>query len=215
MAIWIKELRNIFVISIRSARRRECRQRLGHLAQYVKSWKGVNGQRIKMEKLRSDGVISETCQMRRGQIGCFQSHKRIWEWCVRSKCGMALVLEDDATLKPDRRTAHVIKKALRNLRKTQPDWDILLLARNHKNRHDREAVADGIVRTGPFWGLFSYIVSQKGAQRLIALENVKVFHRACDVVISNHAINDALNVFALRPCLCTYSSTFSDTRRIK
>ena len=198
---WPKSLRTIFVISIRPTRKKICQSRLGILARYVKSWTGINGKLLNLHDLKLCKKITETCVMRRGQIGCFESHKRIWKWCVDSNTSMVLIFEDDVTIYPSDKNIAIVRNALKKL--GTMTWDILLLGRNYQKRHNKETIQRGLVRTGEFWGLFAYILTLQGAKKLMGFENVLTIHRACDVVVSNHATAGDLDVFALNPCLCS------------
>ena len=75
-----------------------------------------------------------------GEIGCYKSHKALWEKCVKEKRPYIIIAEDDIQ-KQQIFSYRIIKTAIKNLT-NKPDpfkWDILYLSevidRGHRRRN--------------------------------------------------------------------------------
>jgi len=201
-------LPDAFVISIRPERALLFRKRMKQILPFMRSSSGVDGRNLNMDSLSLQGRVKK--KMKRGVVGCFMSHRRIWKWVLENKCKKALIMEDDAVLL---RPFISINKALNVLNLLDSDWDILLLGRNPRKCQNGKEVAKGLFRTGPFWGMFAYIISQKGVQKLLPLSTF--IHKPVDVLVSDLAQEGILNVYALTPETMSYVKEFkSDTFRI-
>ena len=123
-------------------------------------------------------------------------------------------MEDDAKWAKGgyRKARALVTNKLEYLNQRHPTWDILLLARSPRLRKNQCIVAPGVVKTGPFFGLFAYVVSRRGALKLLNDNGVKVPCEPVDVVVSNMAVAGTLEVFALSPPACKYRTELkSDT----
>ena len=208
---WPSEAREIFVISIRQQRRLDFISRAGAIKRHINAWIGVNG-----EHLTEQEIHKHNPELSRGKIGCFLSHRTIWRRMVSDKLQHALILEDDCIIVRLSHTARRIKQAIATLNKENIHWDVLLIGRNKKKRQDQKRIGAGLVRTGPFWGMYGYIIKQNAAQILLQQEGVKNFQVPCDVLLSNLNDTNQLKVFAVNPCIVTYDKGYvSDTANIK
>ena len=197
--------KHIFIISIREKRLRACLKRLGPLCRYVTIIPACNGEGINKNNWVADGSVSITSGLRRGELGCFESHCRIWRHIVEKQLPDALILEDDARIKPSVFLANTI-------RDTQLlPWDILCLGRNPHRQFDRQRINNKIVRTGEFWGLFAYIIRLKAAITLLRHPRVQTFDTPVDVLISDLNSSNELTVLACSPELCRLVKVVSDT----
>jgi GR25 family glycosyltransferase involved in LPS biosynthesis len=198
-------VKNIFVISIRPYRLEACLKRLQWLTSYVTIIPACNGADIVMADWVADNSISTAFKWRRGELGCFESHCRIWRHIVEKQLPDALILEDDARIKPSVFLANTI-------RDTQLlPWDILCLGRNPHRQFDRQRINNKIVRTGEFWGLFAYIIRLKAAITLLRHPRVQTFDTPVDVLISDLNSSNELTVLACSPELCRLVKVVSDT----
>jgi GR25 family glycosyltransferase involved in LPS biosynthesis len=96
-----------------------------------------------------------------GAVGCSLSHISIWEKIVEENLEMALIFEDDIDFKSDFKDK--LPKVIANLPK---DADIIFLDTvvNFKPlKHDD--IFDKVL--GQFFGTHSYIMTNKGAQKLL------------------------------------------------
>lgn len=205
----------MYVITIRKWRKKKCQERLGSLASYVKWWGGVNGEQLpSIQELKRQKIITDNPSLNRGKVGCYKSHQLMWKKIVQSQAPMALILEDDVAL---RITPTILTRITKGLQEIQhhSSWDVFLLARNHRRAENQQSVGKHTVRTGSFWGLFAYVVSLKGAEKLLQLSD-QTIHLPIDVLVSRLGLKGKLNVFALKKSICQVDySCKSDTTHIK
>jgi len=198
----------IYGISIRPKRKANFLKRIGTLRRHVKVVLGVNGATLKPRHSCAPGVT-----LTRGQIGCFCSHRQIWKKILKAGHRYACIFEDDVSFRPGfvQRTL----QAVTYLSKHKPQWDVIYLGRNPKNRHNKGSAGPGLVVSGESWGMFAYLVSRRGVRKLLAHAKVQKFTCPCDVLLSNLGLQGHLNCYALTPCVCGYQRLGSDTRGIK
>lgn len=212
--LWPTE--DVFVISIRQGRKKDFQKRMKPIVPLVRRWSGVDGRLLDLATLKREGLLAEKADMKRGEVGCFFSHRRIWQHVADTQIRHALVMEDDATWAMEYTEARtLVAQKLEHLNQIQPDWDILLLARSPVLRKNQDTVAPGVVKTGPFYGLFAYVVSSRGARKLMNDNGVKTPCKPVDCVVSEMAAAGTLEVFALSTEACSYRKELkSDTSGI-
>ena len=210
-------IKDVFVISIRKVREKAFRKRMRPIVPFVRSWAGVKGGELVLRDLKREGRLSRGAKLTRGQVGCFLSHRGIWEVVVEKGICRALVMEDDATWEMEYIKARaLVIQTLEYLNQHHSSWDILLLGRSDVLRENREKVTLGLVKTGPFYGLFAYVVSSRGALKLVNDDAVKTPYKPVDCVVSDMAVEGTLEVFALTTDACNYDKLYpSDTAGIK
>ena len=203
----------IFVISIKPFRRTMFIQHMKEtLGQNIAVINGVDGRTLDVNKLLATHQIERI--MKLGVIGCFMSHRNMWTLAQRRNLPYALIMEDDArwTIQNPKK---IINGALKWLDKQNEQWDILLLGRNSRRCENGEAINSSLVRTGRFWGLFSYIISKKGIEKLLSHPSIQCINTPVDVLLSNLGILGYLNIIAFTPDICLYDKKLkSDTFRI-
>ena len=164
------------------------------------------------------GEVTEWCQdfCTRGTVGCFLSHRRVWQ-AVLASGRPALVLEDDAILPAQdfrARLAAVMCEA-------PPDADLLVLGCHNCDASARTLV-DAVLGSAVFGrtnaeatqnlyspamvaGTYAYLVTPRGAAKLLRLLPKASYH--VDLVISAHLRE--LNVYASKQPLVRHD--FSDS----
>ena len=202
---------DVYVISIKDDRRNKAKQQFRTIQHLVRSWSGVHGGHLDLKQLISQNVLQHNHTLRRGEIGCFLSHKQIWEQVTRP----TLILEDDATLPVNWLTCGLISEALVALKGQR--WDMLLLARNPRRMKTlRSNVKPPLVRPKFWCGLFAYIVSPEGARKMLTLPQVQSLSSvAVDTVLSHAGVPGDILIFALKTNLCSFHRWGSDTREIQ
>uniref|UniRef100_A0A8R1IRZ5 Glycosyl transferase family 25 domain-containing protein n=1 Tax=Caenorhabditis japonica TaxID=281687 RepID=A0A8R1IRZ5_CAEJA len=105
--------------------------------------------------------------MKKGEIGCFLSHYRIWQDVVRNKLEKTIVFEDDLRFSHDGLTR--VREVLQDLEATKKSWDLIYLGR--KKQSDREELWIPMHRhlstvEYSYWTL-GYMLSLSGAQKLL------------------------------------------------
>ena len=205
--------KQIFVISIRQSRLLRCLKRLGRLSQYVTIIPACHGEYIDHAQWASS--ITPHCKLRRGQLGCMESHCRVWRYLVEHNVQQALVLEDDASLRP---TAVVCRQLLRS----QTDWqrhssyDIVCLGRSDVKRLNGAIITQRLVVSGEFYGLFAYMITRVAALKLLRHPGVQRFSEPVDTLVSALGKEGYLQILACEPPVCeVIASTWSDTNQIR
>ncbi|XP_038230096.1 inactive glycosyltransferase 25 family member 3 isoform X2 [Dermochelys coriacea] len=106
----------------------------------------------------------------KGEVGCFLSHYYIWKEIVARGLEKSVVFEDDVRFEAYFKVR--LTRLMEELEWAQLDWDLIYLGRKQMNSEDEEPVEDVrnlVVAEYSYWTL-AYIVSQRGAQKLIAAE---------------------------------------------
>ncbi|XP_024048711.1 inactive glycosyltransferase 25 family member 3 isoform X1 [Terrapene carolina triunguis] len=106
----------------------------------------------------------------KGEVGCFLSHYYIWKEIVARGLEKSVVFEDDVRFEAYFKVR--LTRLMEELEWAQLDWDLIYLGRKQVNSDDEEPVEDVrnlVVAEYSYWTL-AYIISQRGAQKLIAAE---------------------------------------------
>jgi len=145
--------------------------------------------------------------MTRGEIGCFQGHRRAWYEFLTSRKPYGYFLEDDANMQPTEGVITMLEKAVIGLRKAP--WDLLFVGRNPEMCQMRptERFGPSIVWAGTTWGMFAYLLTRRAARMLLA--GSRYFHEPLDDFISTTAW--IRRKIALSPIPFTVIQTVSQT----
>lgn len=201
---------NMFVISIERTRLHIFLGVFKKIELYIKSTKGVNGKHLNKKKLQADKTLSaKRTSMKRGVIGCFLSHRRIWQIVDTKNYSHAVIFEDDARPLTNLRSIGTrISTIIRSLNKHAPNWDVLLLGRNPRKAKNGDRLTKYCVRSGAFWGLFAYVIRNKTVRILAKQKTVQEISLPVDVLLSRLGRKRVIQVFAADPPLFRYDATF-------
>jgi len=198
------------------------------LVEYTKKYnlnpiwvKGVNGKEISDEEIRKHNSKIWSAIGPKGTIGCGMSHLLCWEQVANSDKPYSLILEDDAYFSDD------FEDQFENAMKNVPDdFDILYLGchfceknsfhskffsivggTNRKYRDVNEHIEVPKVSLA----LHSYVVSKKGARKLLDLLDGKVsFHIDKDIqTLSRH---NKIKIYAIKKKIGFQKSTLKDSK---
>jgi GR25 family glycosyltransferase involved in LPS biosynthesis len=129
--------------------------------------KGVDGFNDDIEPLLQtfglEGKLAEEISGKKGKIACTLSHVLLWKKIVDEKIPWLLIFEDDALPHPEFRTLGPSW-----WEETPSDFDVVLLGNQMDIRDIRLYNGNKIVQS-PAYCLHAYIVSYKGALRLLEL----------------------------------------------
>jgi GR25 family glycosyltransferase involved in LPS biosynthesis len=168
--LWFPKLNPVYSISIRLRRWKACEKRLKPCVQdNLIHWKGTDGRRLDMGQWREENKIDPKRVFTRGQVGCYDSHRRVWQDMVDKQLPYALILEDDAGIscKPD--MVNKIEKVLQDVEKYDSQWQLLYLARSKYKQPVKKKLTNCLaIPKHKSWGCFAYALSQSGAQLLLA-----------------------------------------------
>ncbi|GAQ93608.1 hypothetical protein KFL_017050010, partial [Klebsormidium nitens] len=184
----------VFVLNLRRSRDRwaDMRSKLGKMGMSARRLEGVDGSEMSVGLVRRDstGMCAAFCTP--ATIGCFLSHRNAWRQIVKRDLSSALILKDDAEFGPDFRD--VIEAITLEL---PDDFDMLLLGCFQFCNQDDSVTAfetgwatvlsrgwpDRAVQfsehlsiPGFTTGLHAYVLSRKGAEKLLDRFERASFH---------------------------------------
>lgn len=108
---------------------------------------------------------SKIIKLTDGEIGCILSHYYLWKKIVSEKTPITLILEDDAS----RPCNNFEKLTLKYYKHLPNDWDIFLLGFwLHTGDKDKK-INNYIFKVNEFALTHSYLITYKGAQKLLNL----------------------------------------------
>lgn len=153
------------------------------LAKYINRFPGIYGATYNYQKEINKGILypkwdfgswhqqsTRIINMDPGEIGCILSHRNLWKRIVKEKLASTLVLEDDAiSIKRD--FINIITDLTKYIPK---DWDIFLLGFWLHMGDNGKKINQHIYSVGNFCLLHSYLVSQKGARKLLSLGTINM-----------------------------------------
>lgn len=135
--------------------------------------------------------LSVGIPLTRGAIGCALSHREAYIKIINDKINVALIVEDDITIDENK-----YKKVIDEIYINKPDdYDIIYLGYHDATiKYIYEKINDIIYRSNIVYGLFGYIVTNKGAKKLL---NIFPISRQIDTEISIHF--DKINSYIVHP----------------
>ena len=165
----------------------------------VKRWAAIDGRKIKEQGLidekipiivRPQFALESKQERRKGEIGCYLSHKKLLEFLGKKKDDDSsghLILEDDVQIGKD-----TLDKWSSVASKLDKDWDIFFFG-----IHDPvlEEVKDGIAKVKSIQSMHAYMVKHKSIPKI--LEVIKIMYDPIDEIIRWNS--DKLNLYALQP----------------
>lgn len=125
-------------------------------------------------------------ELTRGAIGCFLSHRGVWEQLLESDAPAALIFEDDAIMDEN------LGRAIGNLAVPE-DADIVLLG-YFCNKCRRTAC--GVAKVDKFFGLHGYIIARAGAEKILQQPEMYTIGKQVDALLSDFARRGILNIYA-------------------
>lgn len=195
---------SIYVISLDTETGRARLDRLGrHLTKLGLSFHvqpGVHGKYLTPDKVAAMATPICGALCTPAMLGCGASHVAVWRRLIASGAPYAMVLEDDTELVPDIRDhLEVVVTSMR------PDTDMVLLGCFVCGTSPRSVPASqqSLVPKSRFAGTHAYIVTQRGAKRLLQLVDPVPYH--IDTTISWHAIRGRLHIEAVAHDVATQS----------
>ena len=199
----------MFAISIRPTRFENLRTRLGPWEKHLRHWQGTLGMVLDKNKMVNDGLV--VARLTRGEIGCYDSHYRLWKHMVDSNIQSAFILEDDADINYGHMAVDRIHQMFEEIQKNNVAWDVIYLGHNN-NKPPRRRIGACLGTPAGVQGLFMYLISLEGAKKLIA--NAMPMTQPVDDYM--FASQDRVRQFTLEPRLgWVVKIEQSDTANIK
>ena len=204
---WPKNI-PLYFISIKPERQQAFLQRYkGPNAVY---WPGTNGRTSDIAKLNREGRLNDS-NLKRGEIGCYLSHYRLWEKIVSDQIPMTIICEDDVNLTGSVAQAQYLNQLLSEVQHVP--FDILFLS---WFRYDGGQYNTSHTRNQwTFCQLWSYIITLNGAKKLITDSNVRKMSEPVDVAIFSTSCQKNIKTLVAYPPLCLTIGSYSDTCNIR
>ncbi len=184
----------MFAISIRPARFENLVARLGPWERHLTKWPGTLGTLLDKNKLIRDKVVAAS-RLKRGEIGCYDAHYRLWRHMSENNIPNALILEDDADINYSHETANRINKMFDDLQEHNVQYDVVYLGHNDRKR-PKKMFGSRIGIPGGTQGLFMYYLTLEGARKLIS--NAIPMTQAVDDYVY---VSKSIRQFTLEPRL--------------
>lgn len=202
---WPEKLTPIFAISLRVHRYIDLQTRMRRWSSLVQLVPATDGSKVTYKVWRKQGRL--VSGLTRGQIGCYESHARIWNRIVQSNLPHALVLEDDADISYSQETVNKLNTMLDELQ-TQHDWDVLYVG-NIGLHPIKRKVTPHLNEPSGWEGLYTYFITQAGARKL--LKNAFPIAKPVDIFVGDEARKGNLKLLAMSPPLNFVVPVKSDT----
>jgi GR25 family glycosyltransferase involved in LPS biosynthesis len=197
----------VYAISINNTRR----ERFKHRFKYPSNiWEGTNGKTMDVGKLKREGILMSS-SLTRGEIGCYDSHLRLWEKLIREKTPMAIICEDDVNLTGDTNQAKYFNTLLEEIKSS--NFDILFLSWFRPN-----GGVNATSHTRHQWcfnQLWAYLVTYEGLLKVMNDIRVRKMHMPVDVALWDAHSRGVLKNIVAYPPLCLTVGEHSDTRNIR
>lgn len=193
----------LFLINLDSSPQRlnRCKQRLDAQSLAFERVSAVKGSEL--DESQRQAHYCESLNRKRyhtalsnGEIGCYLSHRKVWQLIVERNLDYAVVLEDDIELIGD------VAQALTALNTIPVSWDIIKLSAYRKRTRKVAyscVVANQLhltVHAKPMTGCAAYAITQPAAKKL--LQSTSKFGRPVDVDIQHFWEHD-IRVLSLLP----------------
>lgn len=205
---------NAYAISMRDETMAILRKRLGPWSDQVEKWNATNGRLIEKQTWINIGRIKKNCTLRRGEIGCYDSHSAIWAHIVKNSLPMTLIMEDDAEFHYSTNTIQKLNNLFRDIQSKRINFDVLYLChipRHHKDNMKRK-ISPYLSIPNVFAGLMCYLVTYEGAKKL--LKHSIPYELPADVFIMELHKKNLINSLISFPSFGFVFSLASDTGSI-
>lgn len=216
-AKWPLTLSPIRVISMRP-------ERYSFLCRNADTWKrhlilfpATNGTKISKREWIQRGFTNESGakRLRRGELGCADSHTRAWQLIADDeKQEFGVVAEDDACIVPSAVRSRLLHDTLEELKISAVKWDILYLEYRNVFGHEprQKSVTKHTFTPKGCQCLYMYVLTRAGAKKL--LSRAKPFLKPIDVYVAEMSDSDEIAALCMTPALGKVKNMFSDTTTI-
>lgn len=203
---WPKQV-PVFVISINPSRQEKFKQRFKEKSTI---WHGTNGKHLDLTRLKREGTLVYR-DLTRGEIGCYDSHIRLWRKLVSEKVPMAIICEDDVNLTGDATQAQYLNTLLSEIKTTRCDFLFLSWFRPAGGA----TVTSHTHKQWCFHQLWAYLVTYDGLVKALADTRVKQMYMPVDVALWDAHSRGVIHNLVAYPPICLTVGERSDTRNIK
>lgn len=136
-----------------------------------------------------------------GQLGCFLSHFQLWKYIIKSNLDLSIVLEDDVKLYGN--FNKIIDKVYENL-PVKFDYVHLFIHPDKQNIQYLEGKDGDIIPAEENFGTVAYMISLRGAKRLVKLTELLKIQAPVDRQINFCIMHNFIKAFMIKkPFLLT------------
>ncbi len=203
--VWPSQLLPIYAISMRAYRFQNLLQRMKQWAPLITLLPATDGRKIAPKQWKLIGRLKT--HLANGQIGCYESHVRVWQQIVDRNLSSALVLEDDAAITYTQDTVDRLNEFLTEL-KTVPNWDLAYIG-NIGLHPAKQQLTKHIYEPSDWEGLYTYYITNTGARKL--LKDAFPISKAVDLFVGEEARHGKIRTVAMSPPLNYVVPVESDT----
>lgn len=201
----------IYLINLK--RRSERMEKMNEILKTVgfmyKRWDAVDGKKLTDEEISNKIKFLPNYMdpyhkrpMKKGEIGCFLSHYKIWEDVVKNKLNKVIVFEDD--IRFSKNATGILRRLVSDLDTTNEEWDFIYLGRRKENPKAKEYFITGHKHlssvTYSYWTL-GYALSNNGARKLLEgkpMEKMMALDEYIPIMYDSHPFNEWKNHFSNR-----------------
>lgn len=206
-SLWPKNI-PLYFITIKPERQQAFLQRYKGPNAIV--WNGSNGKATDIGKLTREGRLVNN-NLKRGEIGCYLSHYRLWEKIVTDQNPLTIICEDDVNLIGTGLQAEYFNQLLTEIQNSS--YDILFLS---WFRYDGGVFDTSHTKTQwTFCQLWAYVITLEGAKKLLADHHVRNMHEPVDVALFSACCRKTIRNLVAYPPLCLTVGSYSDTCNLR
>ena len=143
-----------------------------------------------------DNIITIDSTVTLGQAACCLSNKKVLRYFLNSNAETCLIFQDDIARPSTPRSSDHLKKTLEAVPES---FDMLYFGRSNDNRFTVKKIAPYLVRTYAPTCLHAYMVSRKGAIKILSLEPLN--KNGLDVHIKHAIQKNVIESYAITPSL--------------
>jgi GR25 family glycosyltransferase involved in LPS biosynthesis len=175
-----------------------------HLSGYV--FNAIDGSQLNINGLKNENIVDQSTQLSSGQLGCYLSHKDIWDHFLHSNKKYALIFEDDAILSNNFKSK--LNSIFEELLLINYNWDVIYLNDLCYKFFGNQCTINHKVTQNTYrpsilgYGTLSYIINKKAATYF--LDNSQTLKMPVDDFILSIQIDQKspLSILKLYKPLC-------------
>ena len=205
----------VYVVTINPSRFNDFKNRSRLISSHVHKWEGTNGRSInRAEWARKRGARGN---LRRGELGCYDSHVRLWRHMVANNIPQMLICEDDCNLTGSKAQMDQIHKCLDELKHAKVKYNCLFIS----HHRPRQELASKVTHTSnlkwqwTFCQCCCYLIDLTTARLLTNRPEARLIREPVDVMLHTlHKVGVLKNVVRVPPVMQVIPYR-SETKAIK
>ena len=158
---------------------------------------------VELEQVERNKYRLYHYQLTKGGVGCFLSHYNLMKQLIDdSNNDYYFICEDDIVFSKD--CYHTVKKSIINV---PPDWDMVSYGYIRTVKDTKINDNTEFIKLNAFWGLQGYLISKKGAKKLVDEVDANKIDGQIDAYLSRMIQQGRINIYAYKiPIIRTFDS---------